>query len=69
MLPTPVSGLENSMGCVVHGIAVPDTTERLSFHLLLCARTSVPHHIIPHHTANNVWLVCPHFHFMHESGR
>ena len=24
---------------------------------------------VPHHTANNVWIVCPHFHFMRESGR
>ena len=28
--PVQYSGLENSMGCTVHGVAKSDTTERLS---------------------------------------
>ena len=28
--PLQYSGLENSMGCIVHGVAESDTTERLS---------------------------------------
>ena len=31
--PLQYSGLENSMDCIVHGVAVSDTTERLSLWL------------------------------------
>ena len=31
--PLQYSGLENSMDCIVHGIAESGTTERLSLHL------------------------------------
>ena len=30
--PLQYSGLENSMDCIVHGVAESDTTERLSLH-------------------------------------
>ena len=32
--PLQYSGLENSMDCIVHGVAESDTTERLSLHCL-----------------------------------
>ena len=32
--PLQYSGLENFMGCIVHGVAESDTTERLSLSLL-----------------------------------
>ena len=31
--PLQYSGLENSMDCIVHGVAESDTTEQLSLHL------------------------------------
>ena len=31
--PLQYSGLENSMGCIVHGVVESDTTEQLSLHL------------------------------------
>ena len=34
-LPTPVFWLENSMDCIVHGVAESDTTERLSLSPIL----------------------------------
>ena len=33
--PLPYSGLENSMDCIVHGVAELDTTEQLSLHFNL----------------------------------
>jgi len=38
--PLQYSGLENSMDCIVHGVAESDTTERLSFSLTTIMDTS-----------------------------
>ena len=33
--PVQYSGLENSMDCIVHGVAESDTTKHLSFHFVI----------------------------------
>ena len=50
--PLQCSGLENSMDCIVHGVAKSPTTERLSlppspFHVIWCLLSHVGSHI-PH---------------------
>ena len=63
--PLQYSGLENSMGCIVHGVAESDMTEQLSLSLLnniiaFCPRQELPEFRVSRNSSTwPVWSMGP----------